>query len=72
MVFVTDLALVSVSLGGLEADAEQVSRGVCNFSVNVHGDNISITFGIHIYIHTMCVMSSVCVSCVVTLCGFQP
>ena len=32
------------------------------------GDNISNTCGVHIYIHTMCVMSSVCVLRVVTLC----
>ena len=67
MVSVTDLATVSVILGGLTADVEQVNS-IQYSSVIAYGDNVSNTCGVYTYTYTL-----LCVSwCCDFMCGFQP
>ena len=55
MVFVTDLALVSVILGGLAADAEQVNRGIYSVIMNCPWVIILVILVVYIYTYTPCV-----------------
>ena len=55
MVSVTDQALVSVSLGGLAADAEQVNRGIYSVIMNCPWVIILVILVVYIYTYTPCV-----------------